>query len=379
MCFKKLEIGPMSGSPSFLLDSLCQAVGVRSLFRSGQASLAMLAAYVQPRIAPDVQYQAPSLRSLPLTCMTYATPSLKSTSAHDSLCDLESVASFEMQGTWSPDDFTNDASDTDEGDRAPYAWPDTDSDDNEYPLPHSQIDIQADGTTLNLADLLPPPQKGSAFKVYQAQGEFTRAETVPVIYIPMVIPVHHPAWANFPQATSTDYPETVNSAATLLPSSSKKMPPSSKPRRYGPKAEASWLQEPSLSITTMMVRNVPLHVTQQEFIQELEENGFSGTYDFVYVPYSFKPKTNKGHAFVNFLSSQEAGVLVGKWHRQRIFNVGSRRPSLSIIPASIQGLEPNLLKLSCPNSQPQNEELLPHVVGEVAERLLKHLVQKSQM
>ena len=106
MCFKKLEIGPMSGSPSFLLDSLCQAVGVRSLFRSGQASLAMLAAYVQPRIAPDVQYQAPSLRSLPLTCMTYATPSLKSTSAHDSLCDLESVASFEMQGTWSPDDFT---------------------------------------------------------------------------------------------------------------------------------------------------------------------------------------------------------------------------------------------------------------------------------
>jgi hypothetical protein len=130
----------------------------------------------------------------------------------------------------------------------------------------------------------------------------------------------------------------------------------------------------------MMIRSLPPYVTQQDFIQELEETGFSGTYDFVYVPYSLKCNSNKGFALVNFLSSTAAGVLVGKWQRQRIFSKDDRSPFLNISPSSVQGLEPNLLKWYCPAWQrPDYRESFPQVLGERAEQLLTHLVTEWQM
>mmetsp|Transcript_108400 Transcript_108400/g.171028 ORF Transcript_108400/g.171028 Transcript_108400/m.171028 type:complete len:456 (+) Transcript_108400:48-1415(+) len=349
---------------------------------------------------PDAECAAPPLQCLPLTAMEDSSsadeqkPSLESTSAHDSHWDLESLASVDMQRCWSSEEFTNDASDNNEGEQAPFAWPDTDSEDNDEPSPHSQVN----GRTLNLADFLPaPPQRdqnpggfhaSAGCGVYPPQGDFKMADPASEIYIPVVVPVNHPWVAYYPQAPSSDYLTSFTAGAAPLPVSPvnaptttcEKMPPSSKPRHYRSQSEDICLQETSLPITTMMIRNLPQHVTQEEFIYELEENGFIGSYDFVYVPYSQKRGSNKGFAFVNFLSSQAAGVLVGKWQRQRIFNTDFRKPTLNISPASIQGLEPNLMKWSCPSWHAQDDsDSLPHVVGERAEQLLQHLVKEWQM
>lgn len=126
-------------------------------------------------------------------------------------------------------------------------------------------------------------------------------------------------------------------------------------------------------VTTVMIQNLPRHLTQSCLINELNNCGFEGSFDFAYMPQSFHSKENSGFAFVNFIDPCTTGALVGLWHRQRRFGQSMKQPALSIAPAEVQGLEANLLKWETPRLRRiRNVNLRPFVLDDRT-RTLKSL------
>lgn len=117
-------------------------------------------------------------------------------------------------------------------------------------------------------------------------------------------------------------------------------------------------------MTTLMIRNLPPHATQQRLIKELNDCGFEGMYDFLYIPQCFHSNLNKkGFAFVNFTEPSAAGRLIGLWHRQRRFGMSQGQAALNIAPADLQGFEANLKKWMTPRlHRIKNPNLRPFIM-----------------
>jgi len=58
--------------------------------------------------------------------------------------------------------------------------------------------------------------------------------------------------------------------------------------------------------TTVLLRNLPTDFTRAAFLELLEDEGFDGTFDFVYLPIDFGAKVCLGYAFVNFVTPSDA-------------------------------------------------------------------------
>mmetsp|Transcript_38517 Transcript_38517/g.101854 ORF Transcript_38517/g.101854 Transcript_38517/m.101854 type:complete len:420 (-) Transcript_38517:196-1455(-) len=58
--------------------------------------------------------------------------------------------------------------------------------------------------------------------------------------------------------------------------------------------------------TTVMLRNIPNRYNSGTLIGLLDEHGFRGLYDFVYLPMDFQNGVNLGYAFVNLPAHQDA-------------------------------------------------------------------------
>jgi len=58
--------------------------------------------------------------------------------------------------------------------------------------------------------------------------------------------------------------------------------------------------------TTVMMRNLPVGYTRAALLELLEDGGFEGCFDFVYLPMDFASKVCLGYAFVNFISASDA-------------------------------------------------------------------------
>merc|ERR1719401_3313379 len=96
-------------------------------------------------------------------------------------------------------------------------------------------------------------------------------------------------------------------------------------------------------VTTYMLRNIPENVTQPTLLQELDLSGFSGLYDFCYLPVKcMKTGRGSGFAFVNFLTSSIAADFHGIWHNARRFGMVPSDRCLDVSPASRQGKDANL-------------------------------------
>lgn len=98
--------------------------------------------------------------------------------------------------------------------------------------------------------------------------------------------------------------------------------------------------------TTMMIRNIPCKCNKQDVLKDIDEKGFQGQYDFFYLPFDRKNKSNLGYAFINFKAPESAESFQGRLDGHR-FGRGSDGNNRShkvctISPATVQGLEANL-------------------------------------
>jgi hypothetical protein len=63
---------------------------------------------------------------------------------------------------------------------------------------------------------------------------------------------------------------------------------------------------PVHSSTTLMMRNLPNNMGREMLIELIDEEGFRGSYDFVYVPVDFKGMAGLGYSFINFVDTDAA-------------------------------------------------------------------------
>jgi len=113
-------------------------------------------------------------------------------------------------------------------------------------------------------------------------------------------------------------------------------------------------------VSTVMIRNLPSKLSQQQLLEELNRCGFAACYDFCYMPCSFQTEENQGIAFVNFTSPAKASELLRSWHRARPLG-STTSPELSVAPAAVQGLEANLRALGSRLRRIRNPKLRPFV------------------
>lgn len=100
-------------------------------------------------------------------------------------------------------------------------------------------------------------------------------------------------------------------------------------------------EEPSVP-TTWMVRNVPNVYTQADLVDELEDLGFGGAFDFLYLPVDKSSLASVGYAFVNFISSAWATRFSEKMEQGHTFTKRGKSKVASASVAHMQGLAANL-------------------------------------
>jgi hypothetical protein len=57
--------------------------------------------------------------------------------------------------------------------------------------------------------------------------------------------------------------------------------------------------------TTAMMRNIPSAYTRANLLELLDQQGFLGSYDYVYLPVAFHTELNHGFAFINFTTAED--------------------------------------------------------------------------
>ncbi|CAE7215450.1 ML3 [Symbiodinium pilosum] len=86
------------------------------------------------------------------------------------------------------------------------------------------------------------------------------------------------------------------------------------PMAVQPKAKPSHKKKTQLAKqvdrTTVMLRNLPNNYTREMFLALLDNQGFAGRYDFVYLPCDFRRQANLGYAFVNLV---DASAVDAAW------------------------------------------------------------------
>lgn len=100
---------------------------------------------------------------------------------------------------------------------------------------------------------------------------------------------------------------------------------------------------PAQEITTLMIRNIPNRYIQQELIAELEDLGFAGTFNFLYIPLDKGTMSNVGYAFVNFVTKGWASKCIEAFQGYRFKRHRKTSGKIAAISAAhLQGLEANL-------------------------------------
>lgn len=77
-------------------------------------------------------------------------------------------------------------------------------------------------------------------------------------------------------------------------------------RAYTDINDCHGLEEYEVALTTVMLRNLPNNYSRTMLIKLIDSEGFSGQYDFIYLPMDFKSHASLGYAFVNLVTAEQA-------------------------------------------------------------------------
>merc|ERR1712056_172843 len=94
--------------------------------------------------------------------------------------------------------------------------------------------------------------------------------------------------------------------------------------------------------TTVMLRNLPNDYTREMVVALLDAHGFSGLFDFIYLPIDFKRKAGLGYAFVNFSSPAVADNAFSSLQGFAGWHVGSSKVLEVSWGEPLQGLEAHI-------------------------------------
>ncbi|CAE8647575.1 unnamed protein product [Polarella glacialis] len=118
--------------------------------------------------------------------------------------------------------------------------------------------------------------------------------------------------------------------------------------------------------TTLVIRNIPARYNQEMLLAEFIPDG---SFDFFFLPYSFKDARTMGIAFLNFRTHASALSFQEKWHRQFLQDHG-RTKHLDVAAATTQGLQANLQQFNSKSvARFQRVGMLPVFIDEAANRL----------
>jgi len=92
--------------------------------------------------------------------------------------------------------------------------------------------------------------------------------------------------------------------------------------------------------TTVMMRSMPNKYSQKMLITEINDGGFLGTFDFLYLPIDVETNANKGYAFLNFVDSSFAWMF-RLFYQGRKMNHFNSSKIVAVTPATLQGFEAN--------------------------------------
>jgi len=106
---------------------------------------------------------------------------------------------------------------------------------------------------------------------------------------------------------------------------------------------SSWADESEVEDrTTLMFRNLPSEFTRDMFTDLLNREGFSGLYDFVYVPIDFRSAAGFGYAFVNMITPDAALQFKRHFEGFGMWNMESDKTAQITWSSPTQGLEAHL-------------------------------------
>jgi len=125
------------------------------------------------------------------------------------------------------------------------------------------------------------------------------------------------------------------------------------PRRFRPHHSAAVPRGTDLSAkfasgggqpTTAMLRNIPNKYSQDQLLQEIDQQGFAGSYDFFYLPIDIRNTANVGYAFINFLEAKDFDRFCVEFKDYHFMRSGSKKIA-TVSAAVVQGLRQNVENL----------------------------------
>lgn len=96
--------------------------------------------------------------------------------------------------------------------------------------------------------------------------------------------------------------------------------------------------------TTIMMRNIPNNLSRDQLVELLNDSGFEGKYDLVYVPIDFKNKVGLGYAFVNLSAHDDAEAFRCFFQGFKSWNIQTEKVCEVTWSDTLQGLEAHLEK-----------------------------------
>jgi hypothetical protein len=101
-------------------------------------------------------------------------------------------------------------------------------------------------------------------------------------------------------------------------------------------------------VTTIMVKNLPNRVRVENLVEKLDELGFGGRCDYVYMPMDWQTHANKGFAFANFKTAKDALDFAAEIEGTALFGncSSSSGKRMTSCPATRQGIVENLRSVS---------------------------------